>query len=220
MVRTRLNIGCRYSTPVRERPLHPTRSQFTPEPSQTQAPVTPATEPERRAGGSLTTHGDVSVCSGVIPFVKLPEIGADRAVLPQIGPVGRDVGAPHRVPVDDVKQMLPRPRRGAGGPVARSAGGRLGPSVQPLADLARNRLARPPAPTTAPVRREFLGGEQHGGDMLAVETDRTGAMPLNREQSPVSQERDDRQDRVQVRTAPRGRRLMLGINAWTRACSH
>ena len=55
MVRTRLNIGCRYSTPVRERPLHPTRAHFTPEPSQTQAPVTPATEPERRAGGSLTT---------------------------------------------------------------------------------------------------------------------------------------------------------------------
>ena len=39
MVRTRLNIGCRYSTPVRERPLHPTRGHFTPEPSQTQAPV-------------------------------------------------------------------------------------------------------------------------------------------------------------------------------------
>ena len=55
MVRTRLNIGCRYSTPVLERPLHPTRSQFKPEPSQTQAPVTPATEPERRAGGGLTT---------------------------------------------------------------------------------------------------------------------------------------------------------------------
>ena len=55
MVRTRLNIGCRYSTPVRERPLHPTRAHFTPEPSQTQAPVTPATEPERRAGGSLTS---------------------------------------------------------------------------------------------------------------------------------------------------------------------
>ena len=54
MVRTRLNIGCRYSTPVRERPLHPTRGHFTPEPSQTQAPVTPATEPERRAGGGLT----------------------------------------------------------------------------------------------------------------------------------------------------------------------
>ena len=51
----RLNIGCRYSTPVRKRPLHPTRSQFKPEASQTQAPVTPATEPERRAGGSLTT---------------------------------------------------------------------------------------------------------------------------------------------------------------------
>ena len=58
MVRTRLNIGCRYSTPVRERPLHPTRAHFTPEPSQTQAPVTPATEPERRAGGSLTTIQD------------------------------------------------------------------------------------------------------------------------------------------------------------------
>ena len=55
MVRTRLNIGCRYSTPVLERPLHPTRSQFKPQPSQTQAPVTPATEPERRAGGGLTT---------------------------------------------------------------------------------------------------------------------------------------------------------------------
>ena len=51
-----LNIGCRYSTPVRKRPLHPTRSQFKPEASQTQAPVTPATEPERRAGGSLTTR--------------------------------------------------------------------------------------------------------------------------------------------------------------------
>ena len=55
MVRTRLNIGCRYSTPVLERPLHPTRSQFKPQPSQTQAPVTPATEPERRAGGGLTS---------------------------------------------------------------------------------------------------------------------------------------------------------------------
>ena len=55
MVRTRLNIGCRYSTPVLERPLHPTRSQFKPQPPQTQAPVTPATEPERRAGGGLTT---------------------------------------------------------------------------------------------------------------------------------------------------------------------
>ena len=50
-----LNIGCRYSTPVRKRPLHPTRSQFKPEALQTQAPVTPATEPEPRAGGSLTT---------------------------------------------------------------------------------------------------------------------------------------------------------------------
>ncbi len=56
MVRTRLNIGCRYSTPVLERPLHPTRSQFKPEASQTQAPVTPATEPERRAGGGFTAN--------------------------------------------------------------------------------------------------------------------------------------------------------------------
>ena len=36
-----LNIGCRYSTPVCKRPLHPARSQFKPEASQTQAPVTP-----------------------------------------------------------------------------------------------------------------------------------------------------------------------------------
>ena len=55
MVRAKLNIGCRYSTPVRERPLHPTHGQFTPEASQTQAPVTLATEPGRRAGGGLTT---------------------------------------------------------------------------------------------------------------------------------------------------------------------
>ena len=64
MVRTRLNIGCRYSTPVLERPLHPTRSQFKPQPSQTQAPVTPATEPERRAGGGLTTTLEVSEWPG------------------------------------------------------------------------------------------------------------------------------------------------------------
>ena len=73
MVRTRLNIGCRYSTPVRERPLHPTRGHFTPEPSQTQAPVTPATEPERRAGGSLTTD---SVRHGACP---MPRIVRSRA---------------------------------------------------------------------------------------------------------------------------------------------
>ena len=40
MVRARLNSGCRESTPVRERPLHPTRRHLTPEASQTQAPVT------------------------------------------------------------------------------------------------------------------------------------------------------------------------------------
>ena len=62
MVRTRLNIGCRYSTPVLERPLHPTRSQFKPQPSQTQAPVTPATEPERRAGGGLAVRVPADRC--------------------------------------------------------------------------------------------------------------------------------------------------------------
>ena len=51
MVRAKPNSGCQYSTPVRERPLHPTRSQFTLKASQTQARVTPATEPERRADG-------------------------------------------------------------------------------------------------------------------------------------------------------------------------
>ena len=77
MVRTRLNIGCRYSTPVRERPLHPTRSHFTPEPSQTQAPVTPATEPEQRAGGSLTKpwplprhHRRDRLLPNVLPLVQ------------------------------------------------------------------------------------------------------------------------------------------------------
>ena len=72
MVRTRLNIGCRYSTPVRERPLHPTRAHFTPEPSQTQAPVTPATEPERRAGGSLTT-ADSPALSANVSETPIPE---------------------------------------------------------------------------------------------------------------------------------------------------
>ena len=55
MIRIKLDIGCRYSTPVHLRPLHPTHRQFTPEASQTQAPVTPATEPECRAGVSLTS---------------------------------------------------------------------------------------------------------------------------------------------------------------------
>ena len=55
MVRAKLNSGCRYSTSVRKPLLHPTRGQFTPEPSQTQAPVTPLTEPERRTGGGLAT---------------------------------------------------------------------------------------------------------------------------------------------------------------------
>lgn len=49
-----LDNGCS-RTPETRRPQHPTRGQSTPEASQTQAPVTPATEPERRTGTSLTT---------------------------------------------------------------------------------------------------------------------------------------------------------------------
>ena len=81
MVRTRLNIGCRYSTPVRERPLHPTRGHFTPEPSQTQAPVTPATEPERRAGGSLTMKASSFVISR-LRDASSPAVYASRRALP------------------------------------------------------------------------------------------------------------------------------------------
>ena len=88
MVRTKLNIGCRYSTPVRERPLHPTRAHFTPEPSQTQAPVTPATEPERRAGGSLTTGNDLSAATDHHP--------ADVTAHPD---VAMAIGHRHRVVV-------------------------------------------------------------------------------------------------------------------------
>ena len=82
MVRTRLNIGCRYSTPVHERPLHPTRSHLTPEASQTQAPVTPATEPEQRTGGGLATfesewrgHRICGACAPLMaeePYAPLP----------------------------------------------------------------------------------------------------------------------------------------------------
>ena len=78
MVRTRLNIGCRYSTPVRERPLHPTRGHFTPEPSQTQAPVTPATEPERRA---LSRGRLVSFEMGFLPRA-LDEVPEQRSRAP------------------------------------------------------------------------------------------------------------------------------------------
>ena len=48
MVRTKLDNGCSH-TPMGNRPPHPADGQFTPEASQTQAPVTFATEPERRA---------------------------------------------------------------------------------------------------------------------------------------------------------------------------
>ena len=54
MIRTMLDIGCHDSTPLSLRIPHPATGQFTHRASQTQAPVTLATEPERRAGVSLT----------------------------------------------------------------------------------------------------------------------------------------------------------------------
>ena len=57
MVRTKLDNGCRYSTPVTQRPPHPADGQFTLEASETQAPVTPATEPASRAGFRLAAAG-------------------------------------------------------------------------------------------------------------------------------------------------------------------
>ena len=85
MVRTRLNIGCRYSTPVLERPLHPTRSQFKPQPSQTQAPVTPATEPERRAGGGLTTlHSERWILAPLRNHVFHDLASLNRAIAAQV----------------------------------------------------------------------------------------------------------------------------------------
>ena len=109
MVRTKLNIGCRYSTPVRERPLHPTRGHFTPEPSQTQAPVTPATEPERRAGGSLTT---IMYVAAVDPLnahwaapVLAPTQPLDKASIPPST-------APSRLPCHPIKSAVPSPHFG------------------------------------------------------------------------------------------------------------
>ena len=86
MVRAKLNSGCRYSTPVHERPLHPTRSHLTPEASQTQAPVTPATEPEQRAGGGLTTRtllaeAVISVRVRAGPPSLLSRAGGDRSTV-------------------------------------------------------------------------------------------------------------------------------------------
>lgn len=48
MIRTKLDSG-RSHTPARKRPLHPTRGHLTPGASQTQPPVTLATEPASRA---------------------------------------------------------------------------------------------------------------------------------------------------------------------------
>ena len=125
MVRTRLNIGCRYSTPVRERPLHPTRGHFTPEPSQTQAPVTPATEPERRAGGSLTTptpaHQIIRADSTGIPSVILltlslltQRIPADRSACSRDRGLGTGSAGAARSPSGVWAPGAPRDRRFSG----------------------------------------------------------------------------------------------------------
>ena len=104
-----LNIGCRYSTPVRKRPLHPTRSQFKPEASQTQAPVSPSTEPERRAGGSLTT---IMYVAAVDPLnahwaapVLAPTQPLDKASIPPST-------APSRLPCHPIKSAVPSPHFG------------------------------------------------------------------------------------------------------------
>ena len=151
MVRTRLNIGCRYSTPVRERPLHPTRGLFTPEPSQTQAPVTPATEPERRAGGSLTTKNfpnnrsrrrehDIDVQIGAAETLgdRTPRQGHPARAGPVPPPPSRPNGSPPRRP-----RALSSPT-GRGPPEPGPAGGacrRAGPR------LASPRRHPPPPPT-------------------------------------------------------------------------
>ena len=93
MVRARLNCECRYSTPVRERPLHPTRNHLTPEASQTQTPVTLATEPERRTGGGLTTNLPPSAVAlpptpanfrnSASPLTKLPRQTSARSRRPR-----------------------------------------------------------------------------------------------------------------------------------------
>ena len=147
-------------------------------------------------------HGQVSVCAGGVPFAELPEIAADGAVLAQVGLVGGDVGAAQRIPVDDVEEMLLRPCRLSGGnlracaPLVRPACRRLRPSTQPVANLARHRVARSAGLESVSVQRQFLGRQQHGGDMLAVEPDRTGAMPRDRNRSPVPPVFDRRPDRI------------------------
>ena len=147
-------------------------------------------------------RGQVLVRPGRRPLAILPEIGADRAVLAQIGPVRRDVDVPRLIAVDHVEQVLPPQRRRTGGgvraagPVVLLAGGRLRPSVEPPADHARNSAARRSATGIVPVRREMAGGEQHGGGVLAVVADRAGAMPFDRKKSPLAPGFVLRHDRI------------------------
>ena len=118
-----LNIGCRYSTPVCKRPLHPTRSQFKPEASQTQAPVTPATEPERRAGGSLTTDVDRTAGELRLPNAKTGAkiVHLGDPAIPVLRDLAREDGNPWGItspkpgePLSDVYDQWHRIRCRAG----------------------------------------------------------------------------------------------------------
>ena len=135
--------------------------------------------------------------------VELPEVGADRAVFLQIRPVGRDAHAAHRLPVDDVEQMVLPRRRRARSPDPRPSAGPAGPEIEPPADLARNLSRARRALRTGPARLHVPGGQQQGGDMLAVEAHRAGAHPLDRAQRPAGPERGDGRDRIRVQHAAR-----------------
>ena len=141
-----LNIGCRYSTPVRKRPLHPTRSQFKPEPSQTQAPVTPATEPERRAGGSLTTSwegvrrsGDGEAAALVAMIEAMRDICLGRSALGEAEIVEMKRIAPDLMPslVGALKSWSARGR--SGDCAEAGADGAYGPKVIPFPGMGGGR---------------------------------------------------------------------------------
>ena len=61
----------------------------------------------------------------------------------------------------------------------------------------------PLAPRPVPVQLEIPGGEQRGGGVLAVVTDRAGAMPFDRKESPVAPGSIFRHDRIGFRPAAR-----------------
>ena len=154
MVRTRLNIGCRYSTPVRERPLHPTRGHFTPEPSQTQAPVTPATEPERRAGGSLTTI--IVRCTVSRRSIARSGLDLDRSTLARLGRQGLVPPEAGRRPVGGASETVLEAVHGRDA----GAGARSGPRQ----DEDRPGCGRSPAttaPGAGPTRQAVRSGGGH-----------------------------------------------------------